>query len=395
MTIRLTADAFDALLPTAQLRWTDVLIGITNFEQNATNEDGADLSVYDFIEELHSSLVNQITSLSFTVANVLQPVSTYPIGLRIIGRFEQFSLPFVSGIDYAALLKEILEPLSSLDLTAPTSTDELDVAGRCVFQNGLAYNAMLVASDLSTENGIEVGDWIACRVTQADEEGGHQPRMLVVSVSEDQDRSAVTLMHEPWDARATNYEAPDWWEFEFSSHIQLVEGNQDSIVKFSLSDSEGELIFHTSPIEFQNLVEFLTARGWTFLDNEGLQVEAPLTAATVSNVRQVISNCQPSVQIGPSRTIDGILEGPMNTVGNVVIRGIINGDLNVPHGSDVNVQGIVNGTINISGGTLRLFGTADFIILNGGRLEVHGVVASGIARAHGDVYIDPDSIIGN
>jgi len=84
----------------------------------------------------------------------------------------------------------------------------------------------------------------------------------------------------------------------------------------------------------------------------------------------------------------------VNVTGLGRINGIIEGDLNVPSGADIDVRGIVEGRIIINGGTVRLFGTAGGATISSGRFELYGILENSLLYSGGDVYYDPNSIIG-
>ena len=89
----------------------------------------------------------------------------------------------------------------------------------------------------------------------------------------------------------------------------------------------------------------------------------------------------------------GIIGGNANVNGLAIISGIVQGDVNVPSGSDANISGIVQGTVRVSGGVARLYGTINAAEISSGRIEVYGILQSPLRYMGGDVYYAPGSII--
>ena len=167
-------------------------------------------------------------------------------------------------------------------------------------------------------------------------------------------------------------------------------------VQFRIQDEGGQLTFIATPSDWDNvLCQLFIDHEWEILDESILQEsKVQQLQARGTSTQSPTPNVQPTQQRPGANEINGILDGNVNVTGLGRINGIIEGDLLVPPGADVDVRGIVEGRIVVSGGTVRLFGTASGATMSTGRFELYGILSSPLQYSGGDVYYDPNSIIG-
>lgn len=93
--------------------------------------------------------------------------------------------------------------------------------------------------------------------------------------------------------------------------------------------------------------------------------------------------------------ITGKHEGDLMLSSDVVIRGMVCGNLIVPSGVKAQVPGMVTKRITVeSGGVLILRGMASGgVTNNGGYIEIYGMVNGGLIEISGTTKVDPEAHI--
>ena len=92
-------------------------------------------------------------------------------------------------------------------------------------------------------------------------------------------------------------------------------------------------------------------------------------------------------------TETGMISGALVKRGGYLkLSGMSAGDITVEAGAILQVNGTVNGTITNNGGTVRINGTVRLVQMNGGSLEVAGVVDS--VNGGGRITYQKGAIVG-
>jgi hypothetical protein len=194
------------------------------------------------------------------------------------------------------------------------------------------------------------------------------------------------------------------------SQIQVVNRDQTGdLVLFKLVDEDGHETFQAQTQNFDGVKNFLLNNGWSF--TETTQNSATIVGANnnfgnvfgavnSNSIQERIHALSPTPHIQPTQqrpgaAVDsGIISANVNITGLAQLNGIVQGDVTVPAGSDVNLNGIVQGTVWVNGGTARLFGTISAAAISSGRIEIYGILQSPLQYNGGDVYFHPNSIVG-
>lgn len=97
------------------------------------------------------------------------------------------------------------------------------------------------------------------------------------------------------------------------------------------------------------------------------------------------------------RTLQGLIETPMEIDDAVTILGTIAAPVKVLSGGMLTLNGTATRDLTICpGGTVELNGTAYGLVTNrGGRLVVRGVVYGRVVTVDGETEIDPAAIVTN
>jgi hypothetical protein len=194
------------------------------------------------------------------------------------------------------------------------------------------------------------------------------------------------------------------------SQIQVINRDQiGDLILFKLVDEDGHETFQAQSQSFDNIKNFLLNNGWSFVEttqssativganNNFGNVFGAVNSNSIHERDRVVSptpHIQPTQQRPGAAVESGIISGNVNITGLAQLNGIVQGDVTVPAGSDVNLNGIVQGTVWVNGGTARLFGTISAAAISSGRLEIYGILQSPLQYNGGDVYFHPNSVIG-
>jgi hypothetical protein len=236
------------------------------------------------------------------------------------------------------------------------------------------------------------------------------PFLVALTATDSEGLSSVSCWADFWNA-LIDHDGPrhrtTWLP---NSNLEVIRRDtQNSRVYFKLQDDDGYESFTVNEQSFDQLVSFLTSSGWSFIETTSsstTMVSGNNNYGTVNQQPQNFgSNNRPApvsptpgvrpTQQRPGASVDsGIISGNVNISGLAQINGIVQGDVSVPSGADVNLNGIVQGTVRINGGTARLYGTISAASISAGRLEIYGILQTPLQYSGGDVYYDPNSIIG-
>ncbi len=92
----------------------------------------------------------------------------------------------------------------------------------------------------------------------------------------------------------------------------------------------------------------------------------------------------------------GIHQGTLTVHGKaMLIDGIINGDLKIEGGSQVQFDGVVRGSVQLQGGSLYLRGIVKNNVDNdGGKLTIRGLVKGRVRTHTGETVMEEGSLVG-
>lgn len=233
---------------------------------------------------------------------------------------------------------------------------------------------------------------------------------VVLTAAEDGALTTVCCWDEYWSG-LEDHEGPQYrttWKHNSALHVFQRDTQKDTVY-FRLEDEDGHETFCAPSNSFDGIRNFLVQSGWTFtetIENSTTSVGANNNFGRVFGDVNVNSSSGRTTAVSPTPHVQptqqrpgapiesGIISGNVNITGLAQINGIVQGDVTVPSGSDVNLNGIVQGTVWVNGGTARLFGTISAAVISSGRIEIYGILESPLHYNGGDVYFHPNSIIG-
>jgi hypothetical protein len=236
------------------------------------------------------------------------------------------------------------------------------------------------------------------------------PFLVAFTATDSMGLSSVSCWSDFWNA-LTDHDGPRYRTTCLpNANLEVIRRDSDKgKVYFKMVDDDGYESFAVNEQSFDHLVTFLTNSGWSYTETTSSSVTMVSGSNNYGTVNQQPQNFGSSqrptpvsptpgvrpTQQRPGASVDsGIISGNVNISGLAQINGIVQGDVSVPSGADVNLNGIVQGTVRISGGTARLYGTISAASISAGRLEIYGILQTPLQYSGGDVYYDPNSIIG-
>jgi hypothetical protein len=251
--------------------------------------------------------------------------------------------------------------------------------------------------------------WFFSKITRiADDEV--EPLTVVFTGMGVDNLYSVNCWDEYWNG-LEDHEGPVYrTTWKTSSRIEVTERDtQNDLVSFQLIDEDGHESFRASSNAFEDIKQFLLTHGWTYVETTATSTTSVVTNSNFGRVHGDVNinssrerdsaisptpHTQPTQQPPGAPVESGIISGNVNITGLAQLNGIVQGDVIVPSGSDVNLNGIVQGTVWVNGGTARLFGTISHAAISSGRIEIYGILQSPLQYNGGDVYFHPNSIIG-
>ena len=252
-------------------------------------------------------------------------------------------------------------------------------------------------------------DWFVIDMLRIEDEI-ESPFLVAFTATDADGLTSISCWSDFWNALSDHNGPKHRTTWMANSHVEVIRRDNDSRkVYFKLQDDDGFESFAVHEQSFDQLISFLTTSGWSLTETANGSVTMVSGNNNYGTVNQQTSNLSlnnqsslisPTPNIGPTqqqpgaKELNGIINGSVNVTGLGRINGIIEGDLNVPSGADIDVRGIVEGRIIINGGTVRLFGTAGGATISSGRFELYGILENSLLHSGGDVYYDPNSIIG-
>lgn len=267
----------------------------------------------------------------------------------------------------------------------------------------------LLSSYLSRESNGITPAWY-CVPMYARSEDTEEFCQVVITVAGPSGYSNIYTWTDDWNA-LEDHDGPSYHTtWKPNSTVEVTHRDTaNNFVYFQFQDEDGKQFFRAAQANFDGMMSTLSQWGWSFIETTSsstTMVSGNNSYGTVNQQPQNFgSNNRPApvsptpgtrpTQQRPGASVDsGIISGNVNISGLAQINGIVQGDVSVPNGADVNLNGIVQGTVRISGGTARLYGTVSAASISAGRLEVYGILQTPLQYSGGDVYYDPNSIIG-
>jgi hypothetical protein len=345
-----------------------------------------------------------------TIITTWEDSSICPSSITFKTCNESVSLPLY---DVQIGLESIRDVLSSIpsrgDEQFPVETEDQDKLWEKLAR-GIRQTAFgQLSSYLSREkNGITPA-WY-CVPMFARSEDAEEFCQVVITITGSSGYSNIFTWSDDWNA-LEEHDGPSYHTtWKPNSTVEVTHRDTaNGFVYFQFQDEDGKQYFRIAQANFDGMMSTLSQWGWSFIESTSstvTMVSGNNNYGTISQQPQNFgSNNRPApvsptpgtrpTQQRPGASVDsGIISGNVNISGLAQINGIVQGDVSVPNGADVNLNGIVQGTVRISGGTARLYGTISAASISSGRLEVYGILQTPLQYSGGDVYYDPNSIIG-
>ena len=350
--------------------------------------------------EILPSMLDPFSVGTPTILTSTNNASIYPAAISFFACNEFISFPIFDLKVTQVWLQEFIDSYPNLgDESFPPDRDsEIDsfktIANLRKMQALCWLSAYLAAIDVSDDE-----PWPNCSLSHIKfvQEGIAREIKFVVTSKMSNDHSEIFCWETFWNALET-HDGPimrTTWAPDSQIIIDRREENLNE-VEFRVVDEGGHLTFVATLSDWDNVLhQLFIDHEWEILDESILQeskVQQP--QARGASAQSPTPNVRPTQQRSGADELNGILSGNVNVTGLGRINGIIEGDLLVPPGADVDVRGIVEGRIVVNGGTVRLFGTASGATMSSGRFELYGILSSPLQYSGGDVYYDPNSIIG-
>jgi hypothetical protein len=373
---------------------------------DVTYFDQATKVLYEQLPQLFTELEMEIP----TIITTGDDSSLCPSSITFKTGNDSVSLPLY---DSDVNLDNIRLVLSSIPLPGsdefPDQIRDQDILWEALAK-GFRQRALgLLSSYLSRNpNGITPG-WIVSPMFSVTEEGEEFCQVVLTEAGHDGMSNIYTWTTE-WNALEEHDGCEYHTTWNPNSTVEVVKRDiSNDAVYFHFLDDGGKQSFRTSQANFENLLTKLTSWGWSYTETTSSSVTMVSGSNNYGTVNQQPQNFGSSqrptpvsptpgvrpTQQRPGASVDsGIISGNVNISGLAQINGIVQGDVSVPSGADVNLNGIVQGTVRISGGTARLYGTISAASISAGRLEIYGILQTPLQYSGGDVYYDPNSIIG-
>ena len=411
--IRISHEDAGELFDTHHFCLDELLIVICEGSENRISTDN-EISYFEISSkimfEVLPQLLNELGIGIPTIISTWEDSSICPASITFKTCNDEISLPLYDVAVSSDNIRLVLEAIPSPDGDDfPTDINEQnDLWARLAIN--LRLRALgLLSSYLSREaNGATPATFFAPMFarTEDSEEACH----VVVTNAGQDGLSHVYTWSTEWNALVA-HDGPSHhttWKPNSAVEVTHRDASNDSVY-FQFQDDDGQQYFRVSQINFENMMSNISQWGWSYTDNTSSSITMVSGNNNYGTVNQQSQNFVPtqlSAAVSPTpgvrptqqqpgaKELNGIIDGTVNVTGLGRINGIIEGDLNVPSGADIDVRGIVEGQIIINGGIVRLFGTAGGATISSGRFELYGILENPLLYRGGDVYYDPNSIIG-
>ena len=411
--IRISHEDAVELFDTHHFCLDELLIIICEGSENRISTDN-ELSYFNIsskiLFEVLPQLIDELGIGIPTIISTWEDSSICPASITFQTCNDKISLPLYDVAVGSDNIRLVLEAIPSPDGDDfPTDISEQDdLWARLVVD--LRLRALgLLSSYLCRFTSGATPSWFATPMFARTEDSEEACQVAITSAGEDGQSNIFTWTTE-WDA-FEEHGGPSHhtiWKPNSTVEVTHRDASTDSVY-FQFQDEDGQQYFRISQTNFDSMMSSISQWGWSYTDKTSSSITMVSGNNNYGTVNQQTSNLSlnnqsslisPTPNIGPTqqqpgaKELNGIINGSVNVTGLGRINGIIEGDLNVPSGADIDVRGIVEGRIIINGGTVRLFGTAGGATLSSGRFELYGILENPLLYRGGDVYYDPNSIIG-
>ena len=351
-----------------------------------------------------------------TVFGCLDALEHCPTGIAVVvcGRFVMF--PLLDLPQLSDELKGVLAEINSWKFKGPDDESELESFIDARLYSFRARSLAWLSTYMTFESFDSVCHWTYVQVRQYAPEGDEFDQVLMVITGPDDSGDYWTYSWTNfWGWNSDDNDLHSFYSWSSPTVTVTARNPHTDAVEFHISDDEGQIRFQTTTEGFQWIANYASKQGIDFVDNSSAEfssnsgsvvsttqsISVDATAVTVDgnmprNRPTPVSptpHVRPSTQAMGASVNSGIIGGNANVNGLAIISGIVQGDVNVPSGSDANISGIVQGTVRVSGGVARLYGTINAAEISSGRIEVYGILQSPLRYMGGDVYYAPGSII--
>jgi len=411
--IRISHEDAGELFDTHHFCLDELLIVICEGSENRISTD-SEISYFDIsskiLFEVLPQLLNELGIGIPTIVSTWEDSSICPASITFKTCNDNISLPLYDvavSTDNIRLLLEAIPSPDAADFPADISAQDNLWSQLALGFRQRSYG--LLSSYLCRFTNGATPSWYVTPMFARTEDSEEACQVVITSAGQDGQSNIFTWTTE-WDA-FEEHDGPSYHTtWRPNANIQVTHRDPaDNSVYFQFEDEDGQQYFRISQVNFDSMMSTVSQWGWSYSEttsNSITMVSGNNNYGIVNQQSQnVVSNqhsatASPTPGVGPTqqqpgaKELNGILDGNVNVTGLGRINGIIEGDLNVPSGADIDVRGIVEGRIIINGGTVRLFGTAGGATISSGRFELYGILENSLLYSGGDVYYDPNSIIG-
>ena len=409
--IRLSREEANELLSNRRFELCELAIVIGEGNLEPINDE-LPTSYFDLASELlETDLPGYIAATDLGIPTILSTwddTSICPSSITIRTCSEWISLPVFNHSAISTEIQNILEAIPAHGTDGyPTDPDEQDKLWSQIAANYKFRALGWLSSYLAREPGGFAPGWIGFAMSRINGDEATYCQVIVTSPGTD-GSSHVFSWNKYWNA-LDEHEGPySHTIWSNNSTIEVISRDNDAqTVDFKFVDDDGFEIFRTSAENLNQLWNTLSQWGWNFIEssNNSTVIKSTNTFGTTTigqgdhqqtKHQRLVSptpNVRPTQQRGGAQINSGIVQGDIHATGLLQVNGIVQGNVLVPPGSDVNVNGIVQGTVSVYGGTARLYGTIAAASISSGRLEVYGILQTPLQYASGEVYYDPNSLI--
>lgn len=411
--IHLLIEEVNQIVSSQQFLLDELIIVVS--EGNADHiYENVDFTYYFLTRQVLAETLPQIfTELGMEIPTIIttwEDSSICPASITFKTCNESVSLPLYNSTIGLESIRNVLSILPSRE--HEDFPDDVD--GQAKYWEGHAKGIRqtafgLLSSYLSREPDGTTPAWY-CVPMYARSEDTEEFCQVVITAAGQNGYSNIYTWTDDWNA-LEDHDGPSYHTtWKPNSTVEVTHRDTASdFVYFQFQDEDGKQFFRAAQSNFDGMMSTLSQWGWSFTETTSSSVTMVSGNNNYGTVNQQPQNfgsnnrtapvsptprTRPTQQ-RPGASVDsGIISGNVNISGLAQINGIVQGDVSVPNGADVNLNGIVQGTVRISGGTARLYGTISAASISSGRLEVYGILQTPLQYTGGDVYYDPNSIIG-
>jgi len=361
-------------------------------------ESIAGSNYWELISEIESDVL--IKSLPAgcmppTIVEVLDDSSVWPASIAVFINDVHITLP-------AMEVSKLQEELSSLfhtinELTFGDSLTPDQVAGETwdLLLPHLQRGTGWVSGLTSTASPGDQFEWWGDHIDVFDDDKW-EGRFVVLTSANSNAVHTIYIWRRWWHPVEQESDMLTRVKWE-SPSIEVLELG-DEFAVFDIADGEGSMTFRIRLESLPDLSAVSQRMGFIYRESFSTKM-APSDSGPSSPHQKTVPtswrDSQSTIQPAGAAHHSGIIQESITVTGLAVLSGIVQGDVNVPAGSDVNITGIVQGTVRVDGGIARIYGTAAAAQILSGKIEIYGILQSPLRYLSGEVYQHPNSIIAD